>query len=114
MKSKELLEAVIERNLKIASETEVGTEKHVKAHKEAMEGIDRCIELDKIEDKKKEQKESKLVKYIEIAIIPAGLIVLDYAFKYHFMKTVCNFEKEYTFTTTPGRSISGLFKWINK
>lgn len=111
MKSKELLESVIERNLKIASETEVGSEQHVKAHKEAMDAIDRCIELDKIEDKKKEQKESKLVKYLEIAIIPASLIVLDYAFKWRFMKTVCNFEKEYTFTTTPGRSISGLFKF---
>jgi hypothetical protein len=111
MKSKELLEAVIESNLKIAQEHAVGTEEHNRAYKEAMEGIDRCIELDKIEDKKKEQKESKIVKYIEIAIIPAGLVVLDYVFKYHFMKTVCNFEKEYTFTTTPGRSISSLFRF---
>lgn len=111
MKSKELLETVIESNLKIALENEVGSEQHTKAFKEAMEGIDRCIELDKIEDKKKEQKESKIVKYIEIAVIPASLIVLDYVFKYHFMKTVCNFEKDYTFTTTPGRSISNLFRF---
>lgn len=111
MESKKLLEEVIKENLKIARDYEIGCEEQSKAFKQAMEAIDRCIELDKIEDKKKEQKENKLVKYIEIAVIPAGLIILDYAFKRSFMKSVCNFEKDYTFTTTPGRSISSFFKF---
>lgn len=115
MKSKDLLEKVIEENLKVASEWEPGTEEHDKAFKEAMNAIDRCIELDKMEDKKKEQKDNKVVKYIEVIAIPVGLVLLkgafDFATKWYFAKKVCNFEKEYTFTTTPGRSISSWFKW---
>lgn len=115
MESKHLLEQVIEENLKTAKEWSPESEEHKKAFKEAMEAIDRCIELDKMEDKRREQKEAKLVKYIEVIAVPVSLVLLkgafEFATKWYFAKKVCNFEKEYTFTTTPGRSISSWFKW---
>lgn len=112
MESKELLEKVIKKNLETVLNSEVGTEQHVKAHKEAMEGIDRCIELDKMEEKK---TENKLVKYLEIFALPVALILvkgaIDYGTKWHFAKKVCQFEVDHTFVTPPGRSISSWFKW---
>lgn len=130
--NKELLDQVIEDDLITVQDHDVCSEPHHKAFKEVMEAFDRRIELEKIEEKKREldfkekelalrekelafkeksEKNGKVLKYIEVIGVPVGLLALEYVFKYHFMKTVCNFEKDYTFTTTPGRSISSLFKW---
>lgn len=129
--NKELLDQVIEQSLMDVQDHEVCSEPHQKAFKEAMEAYDRRIELEKIEEKQRElalkekemelkerelankeksEKGIKVLKYIEIGI-PFGLLAVEYMFKHKFMKDVCNFEKDYTFTTTPGRSISSLFKW---
>ena len=69
------------------------------------------LENAKIEASKEDQKINRIIRIVEVAAIPAGLFVLDCLFKRYYMKQVCNFEKDYTFTTTPGRSISGLFKF---
>lgn len=130
--NKELLDQVIEGSLIDVQDHDVCSEPHNKAFKEAMEAYDRRIELEKIEEKQKEltlkereldlrekelankeksEKGNKVLKYIEIIAVPIGVLTLDYVFKRSFMKSVCNFEKDYTFTTTPGKSISSLFKW---
>lgn len=77
----------------------------------------RKLELEKLELEKRklelstlERKENKILKIVEIAV-PLSIFVLDCAFKTYFMKSVCNFEKDYTFTTTAGRSLSSLFKF---
>lgn len=109
--NKELLEKVINNRLKDSLSDILDPEEKETAFKEAMEAMDRHIELERAESVKGEQKSNRIIKYIEIAAVPAGLLVLDYCFKWKFMKTVCNFEKDYTFTTTPGRSVSNIFRF---
>ena len=113
MENIKLLEDVIKNRLEIA-EHDVESEESKRAFKEAMEAIDRMIQIEKIEVSRKteeEQKKNDIFRIIEVAGVPVGLFVLDCLFKRYYMRTVCNFEKDYTFTTTPGKSISGLFKF---
>lgn len=79
--------------------------------KEAMELADRIIDIEKFENEKKEKEKSRLIKCIEVAAVPAGLFVLDCIFKRYYMRQICNFEKDYTFTTTPGKSIGSIFRF---
>lgn len=71
------------------------------------------IKLDetKFENSKEDTKKSNVIRWVEVVAVPVGILVLDFAFKRSFATRVCNFEKDYTFTTTAGRSISGLFKF---
>lgn len=69
------------------------------------------LESTKFEQSKEDSKKSDALKWVEIAVVPVGVLVIDYIFKRAYMTRVCNFEKDYTFTTTPGRSISALFKF---
>ena len=100
-----------------------------KAFKDAMAAIDRYIALkkmvnaekenelnlelekEKLENSKVEQNKKWILEIVIGAGIPVVLFVGDCLFKRYYMRSVCNFEKDYTFTTTPGRSISGLFKF---
>lgn len=130
--NKDLLDQVIQESLYEVQDKDVCSEPHIKAFKESMEALDRRIEIEKLNDKKRElafkekelefkekelalkeksEKTGKVLKCIEVVAVPLVIVVAENIFKYHFMKSVCNFEKDYTFTTTPGRSISGLFKW---
>ena len=78
---------------------------------EAMEALDRFIELSKIDNEKIETKNNKLMKYIEIGgtILVAPLI--GYLTNKSLMKMMSLFEKNYTFTTTAGRSLSKIFSF---
>ena len=63
---------------------------------------------------KKEDEHYKIdvaVKLAEIAIIGIGVPVIDIAAKNHFAKMCMQFELTDSFTTTPGRSMSSLFRW---
>lgn len=135
----ETLEDVIEQRLGDAYDYADG-EDGEKAFKEAMTAIDRYIALKKIENADKERElnlqleeekyrsnynlekekfenskeEQKKRWIIELGIgvgVPVLLFIGDCVFKNHYMKSVCNFEKDYTFTTTPGKGISGLFRF---
>lgn len=79
--------------------------------KEALDAQNQINEIDKIEESKKEGFKNRIVKVVEIAAIPVAVVVIDNLFKRGFMKDVCNFEKDYTFTTGPGRAVSQFFKW---
>lgn len=111
MENKELLETVIKDRLEKANSEDLDMEVRKSNFKEAMDAIDRSIELEKISSAKIEQKWSRIAKYIEVGAIPACLIVIDYVCKRSHTTRICNFEKDYTFTTTPGRSLSGLFRF---
>ena len=129
MEHKNLLEEVIENRLKKAKDDNLSEEEQKRAFKEAMEAVDRSIQLDKIasaeneqqmkldleieknELLKKEQKVNRIIKCVEVAAVPAALFIADCLFKRYYIRTVCNFEKDYTFTTTPGKSISGIFRF---
>ena len=111
MENKALLEKVIKNRLEDSLSKDLNPEEKKQAFREAMEALDRQTEIEKAETAKTEQTSSRIVKVIEVGAIPAALLTLDYLFKSRFMRNVCEFEKDYTFTTTPGRSISSFFKF---
>ena len=69
------------------------------------------LEEDKFEHSKEEQKKRWITELAIGVGVPVVLFIGDCLFKNHYMKSVCNFEKDYTFTTTPGKGISGLFRF---
>lgn len=97
---------------KIESEEKELEQKRLKIENEEKELEQKlALEKEKNEVLKQEQKVNRIIRIVEVAAVPVGLFVLDCLFKRYYMRSVCNFEKDYTFTTTPGRSISGLFKF---
>lgn len=112
--NKDQLDKVIDDRLESVLIYEEGSDEAKQAFKEAMKAIELRNEMEKIEDTKKSEKKNTVLKVVEIAAVPVGLFVLDCLFKNHYMKKVCNFEKDYTFTTTPGRGLSSLFQFRKK
>ena len=100
--NKKLLEEVIKDRLtkSLGSDPDEASE----ALKEAMEAIDRQTVLDK-DDK------DRIVKFVEIgtAVVLAPLI--EVGCKKAFAHMICEFEKNDSFTTMAGKSLSGLFKF---
>lgn len=99
--NKELLEAVIKDRLtKSLGDSDEASE----AFKEAMEAIDRQNTLDK-------DNKDRMVKFVEIgtAVVLAPLI--EAGCKKAFAHMICEFEKNDSFTTMAGKSLSGLFKF---
>lgn len=128
--NKELLDQVIESSLVNVQDYEVCSDPHKAAFKEVKEAYELRIELERIEEKKRElalkekelelrekefahkeksEKSTKVLRYIEVIGIPLITIAAECAIQNYFVEKVCNFEKDYTFTTTPGRRISDVF-----
>ena len=62
-----------------------------------------------------EAKQAKLNTAIKVAEIAAAVIVaplIDHGCKKTFAHMLCEFEKDYNFTTMAGRSLSGLLKRV--
>lgn len=110
METKELLERVVRDRLEKAADENMSEEEKQKAFEEAMKATDRFVEMGKV-DTDKEKKLNRIIKYVEMVAIPLALMTVDFLFKMRYTKTVCNFEKDYTFTTQAGRSISQFFKF---
>ena len=121
-KNRELLTEVIEDRLNCALTHDTGSDESKVAFKEAMEAVDRQIELSKLDATSKEQAEEKLVKeknakwdrWIrcgEIALAMLAVPVMEHMFKRRYMKEVCTFEKDYTFTTSAGKGLSSVFRF---
>ena len=99
--NKKLLEDVIKDRLtKSLGDSDEASE----AFKEAMEAIDRQNTLDK-------DNKDRMVKFVEIgtAVVLAPLI--EAGCKKAFAHMICEFEKNDSFTTMAGKSLSGLFKF---
>ena len=166
--NRELLEQVVEKRLTDVLESDLGTDEAKLAFKEAMEAIDREINLRKLDDsyysesenrslekekienylkektalmefeekklelsndeqvarrkldEKKQnndeeyrKKESNRAFWIGIGTIAGTIIapIAGFYTKKAFAKMICTFEKDYTFTTSPGRSLGGLFRF---
>lgn len=71
---------------------------------DAMEAIDRQIELDK-------HKKDVLIKLIEVGAISIAVPFVEAGIRKMFVKLICEFEKDYTFTTSAGKSLSKIFKF---
>ena len=52
----------------------------------------------------------RLLKILEVTAAVVLTPMIDNKFRTKFAKMICNFEKDYNFTTTAGRSLSKLFK----
>lgn len=52
----------------------------------------------------------RILKAVELAAAVILTPMIDNKFRTKFAKLICNFEKDYNFTTTAGRSLSKLFK----
>lgn len=113
-KKKEQLDKVIEDRLESVLIYEEGSEDAIRAFKEATRAIELRNEMEKIEDAKKSEKKNTVLKVVEIVAVPVGLFALDAVFKTYYMKKVCNFEKDYTFTTSAGKGLSSLFQFRRK
>lgn len=109
METKQLLEAVVKDRLEKAASADLSQEDREAAFKEAMAATDRLTELEKVEMDKPVLP--VWVKYVEIVGVPIVLGAVDYGFKRGFARYICNFEKDYTFTTQAGRSLSQFFKF---
>lgn len=66
-----------------------------------------CIEHD-IEKSKNNSQTALRVLEIAAAVVVAPIV--EHKFRKGFAKMICEFEKDYNFTTTAGRSLSKLFK----
>ena len=66
-----------------------------------------CIEHD-IEKSKNNSQTALRVLEIAAAVVVAPIV--ENKFRKGFAKMICEFEKDYNFTTTAGRSLSKLFK----
>jgi hypothetical protein len=130
MENKKLMDEVIKDYLEIAKSEETDEETKSKAVDKAVKLMDRAIELEKLEaakDEKREnlelekakvariqeeQKKNNTVRYIVEVGVPVALFIGNFIVNNHFLKKVSNFEKDYTFTTTPAKNIvSNLFKF---
>ena len=66
-----------------------------------------CIEQN-IEKSKNNSQTALRVLEIAAAVVVAPIV--EHKFRKGFAKMICEFEKDYNFTTTAGRSLSKLFK----
>lgn len=109
--NKELLNEVVEDRLNLAL-TEEDEDKNKTAFKEAMEAVNKCIDLEKVE---KSTDESVKNRKIQLITFGAGLVlapIIEVICKNHFVNKVGKIEQMETFTSSAGRSLGGnLFKF---
>ena len=99
--NKKLLEDVIKDRLtKSLGDSDEASE----AFKEAMEAIDRQNTLDK-------DSKDRLVKFVEIGTAVAIAPLIETGCKKAFAHMICEFERNDSFATMAGKSLSGLFKF---
>lgn len=117
-----LLEEVSESRLKTALNHKADADERKLAFTEAMQVADRQIELSKLEDarqeklreeelKKAESKKSLIIHCAEIGIGVILAPVIDFFCKKALAKLCIAFEEHGTLTTTPGRSLSSMFRF---
>ena len=97
------------------SKTEL--ESKIELEKEKLEFEKECKKIEhkfKVTDndfREKEHKKNFIIRTIEVAVVPVGLCIINIISRNRFAKKICLFEKDYTFTTTPGRSLKDVFKF---
>lgn len=120
--NRELLDEVIKDRLTRAMKNGSDADELKAVFDEAMMAIDRQVKLDEIEAsrneqvrneelKKEEAKKDRIVRVVEIGAVLLAAPVIETICKKAYAKMLCEFEKDYTFTTTAGRALSGLFRF---
>ncbi len=72
--------------------------------------------MNKVEEKKMKLEadqaaKERMIKYAEIALAVIVTPMIEAGCKHAFAKMICEFEKDYNFTTMAGRSLNALFKF---
>lgn len=113
--NKKLLDEVIKNRLNTAMSSDAEAAKRDAAFEQAMKAIDRQIELSKLDASSDEQvnkqttakKEAYVNWAIRVAEVVLGLVampVIKHRMGRRDMRDLCMFEKDYTFTTSAGKS----------
>lgn len=97
---KTALLAFEEKKLELATEEQV-----------ARRGMDEKKQTDDESYRRKESKRNFWIEILKVTGICVASPIVGYLTKKSFAKMVCTFEKDYTFTTSAGRSLGGLFKF---
>lgn len=100
--NKTLLEEVIKDRLERSLDE--NEEVREEAFREAMDAIDRQNELDK-------NNKDRIVKVVEIGAAIIAVPLIEAGCKKAFAKMICEFEKDYTFTTSAGKALGNLFRF---
>ena len=120
--NKELLERVIHDRLETALGSDTESDDAKLAYKEAMDAIDRQIEMDKVkasredqinkeEARKKEAKMERIFRWIELGCVVLVTPIIAAIIDNRFADKVMRFETNDSFTSTPGKSrISSIFR----
>lgn len=111
MENKELFMEANKIAIATAIEMGLDTEEGRALYKMAMDGIDRENRIEEQKLKKKDSKVNAILRCIEIGGTILLVPVIDFIFKDQFAHTICNFEKDYSFTTTAGRTLGSLFRF---
>ena len=120
--NRKLLDDVINDRLAKALKSDAPSEEASLAFRQAMEAVDRWNELEKFEashdeqvEKQKTAKKEAKINFIIRCVEVAGTIllvpVITTACNRAYARDLCNFEKDYTFTTSAGKSLSRLFRF---
>ena len=131
--NKELLNKVLTDRLNKVLSKQTEAEEGKQAFKEAMDASSRLIEIEKIEvshqetvkqmeaEEKRDLRnetvkisEAQKDRIVQVGIFVAGMVVsplIERWVKMGYAKILCEFEKDYTFTTAAGKSLSGLFRF---
>lgn len=117
--NKDLLNDVIQQNLKVANGKTQADERRKEAINNANQLIDRLIEVEKLEQSRNDFKtkivvdtrKDYILKAIEIGSAVLIVPLVDYLFKLSFAKVICEFELNDSFRSTPGRTLSSLFRF---
>lgn len=134
-RNRELLDRVIENRLNEVLHPNAGSDEDKNTFKEAMDALNKKIELEKIETSHQEQikkmemekernhrdeivkiEEARRDRIVQIGLFVGGAVLspmIERWIKTGYAKMLCEFEKDYTFTTSAGRALSSLFRFKN-
>ena len=121
-KQRELLREVVRARLEAVLESNADEEGVQEAFDQAMEAIDRDIEIAKIEASKEEllvkkeqlKKEGRreiAIRCVEIGAATVIAPIVYYCTNKGFARLICEFEKNDYFSCSAGKSLSKLFKF---
>lgn len=110
VENEKLLDELNAKNLQDAL-NETDPEKRSKLVKEAMEGISKSIEIEKLKNAKAEKKKNDWIDIGAKIAVPLVSLGVTLIFEGVWVTRICNFEKDYTFSNMPGKvMVPNLFR----
>jgi hypothetical protein len=113
-KQKELLNKVIENRAELALDSSLSADERKAAFTDAMSAYDRANKIEEIEASREQAKKNRIIKWVEVGgaiLVPIIVLGIKEFCKSKFGDKVMRFEKEDSFTSTPGKSsMSSYFR----